>query len=451
MLKISALAVFLVIFQSCSLNENPSDFNSKQIENILLIENSNHNQIGEFFYVQAKYYPDLESNLDLLTPEMKIEFEKLLLDRGNIQATEDELKSELAILQEKNQISQTHSDFLINYIDELKSKLENDGLSDDELWNWGKEREREVVENQIMSNLDKEILLNVLSINRNYLKIEKERFDLNEGYSSDEAYKTLSCNVATRIFCWTSTIITWAYKGYTATGGSMVAGGLPGIIVGAIVGINQAIQNCNTCGTATCERFDAIAFDFKCYNFPSDFMRVKGLGGGAITASQYHWLFYKNGSTTNDFHGNFTSIKQYDLPGNQITNNSVTSFAIAARSNCSGIWKDSDFIGWYDVNQLGKPNFVMTGSFFVQQSQLPIGQTYEVMGSVRSAQNATVVWELLPPGNGYDASGTILYGGYGNSVTIAWNSTPGVARLKCTATTTCGTVQQIWHVIIQGN
>ena len=104
--------------------------------------------------------------------------------------------------------------------------------------------------------------------------------------------------------------------------------------------------------------------------------------------------------------------------------------------------------GWFNLSDLGKPFFTISGSTNFSVDDAVYGQYYQLYGLV-SATNASVQWEIIPSGYpGYSATGVFTGQSNYSMVGVKWDNHPGFAALKCTATTQCGTVVNYFSVHI---
>src|SRR5690606_21653278 len=111
-----------------------------------------------------------------------------------------------------------------------------------------------------------------------------------------------------------------------------------------------------------CIPFTGVACPYECYTGAN--LSITGWGYGDDTPSQFFWEFYKNGnaSSGSNFYSNFTSVDNVVLPGSQISSNNVSSLALFTKNYCDTEWLESEYFGWYHLDDLGKPFFVIDGN-----------------------------------------------------------------------------------------
>jgi len=225
-----------------------------------------------------------------------------------------------------------------------------------------------------------------------------------------------------------------------------------GAIIGVTVGTVQAIQNCD-CDYNVCQPPTGVAFPYECYTRGNS-LRFTAWGYGSVTPASFKFWFYKdlNFNSANNFYTHSSPNNYIDLPGSQIVNNNVHDVALNIGSYCNNQWllSQSDF-GWYDLDELGKPYFAISGSASISAADAAYyvnGYDYNATGLVQFTPGTSVQWEILPRQPGYTATGTILFGANSPWVRVRWDGTPGFATLKCTGATSCHTEVKYYNVHI---
>ncbi len=420
----------------------------------------NYEQLGEFVYHQIKYYAATLDAYQFYPEEQRDQFiDKREELKTMVSANGWELEETISFLGEEGYYTERQALILYDQQTQLEEFLVGSEPTGSEAWNWCLNKEEEIKNDDLLSFTEKNQLLNERAVIRYLLKYRLENINIHKEDNPENGRVAASqsvCGFWEQLACWTGAIT--GLSGISGMASKFVAKaaeatfGMIGAAIGVVVGVFNGIQNCQCNNNGVCQPFTGIAFDYECYN-PGGNLRFKGWGYGNVSPSQFFWEFYKNNNASNgsNFYSNFTGSDYIDLPGSQISSNSVSSVAVHTENYCGTQWLQSLRFGWYYLDELGKPFFAISGESYISSSSTNYSRRYVASGPLDISPNTTVRWEILSSGlPGYSATGT-LSSTTSKAVNINWDSTPGIATLKCTATSPCATVVKYFDVQIYGS
>lgn len=424
-------------------------------------EQFNHEQAGEFAYNHVKYYAATVDPFNYIPEnereafknkfnELQAMYEK---NHWSLKEASDYLVEQGYYTKKQAKLLNDHHDKLIKFLEKHPDK--------DSAWSFGLSQEQEIIDDSTLAFKEKSELLTQKAIVRQMLRYKLETMpeSAKDNVKGGRIASTqLNCGFWEQLSCWVGSIT--GLSGLTGLTGNFISSSkvlskfnVIGAAIGAAVGIFQGFSTCQCQNNGVCQPFTGVSFPFECY-YPSNSLQITGWGYGNVTPSQFNWQFYKNGNACNgcNFYTNFTGSDYIYLPGSQISSNSVSTVALMTSNYCDNQWKDSQYFGWYDLSELGKPAFTINGPSTISSADAAnyVAFNYDASGAIQIAPNTTILWELIPSGYpGYSATGTILGNNNLTNMQVKWNSTPGFATLKCTATSPCATVVNYYNVHIQ--
>lgn len=449
-------SVFLLL--ACSPEEvNISDSNGSSSLKVTSKEQFNHEQAGNLAYTHIKYYAVTVDPINYLSKDQREEFRKEF-DELYTKMKSDNwgLKESLAYMIEKKAYSQEQADIINNQYLDLCKLFEN-RPTQELVWDYCLKQEQEIIDNERLTYNEKESLLAHKSIVRYMLKYKMETMPESAKPQKGARMEAsqLNCGFWEQLSCWVGAVT--GVSGVSGLLGNFVSGktfNVIGAAIGAAIGVVQGFSQCQCQNEGVCQPFTGVSFPYNCYS-AGDPIQVTGWGYGNVAPSQYTWEYYKNGNVCNgcNFYTTFSSVNYTYLMGNTIADNSVSSFAIMTKNYCDNQWKESQYFGWYYLSDLGKPFLSIQGRSSFTSSEVSYNQTgytYEALGPIQFSPNTTILWEIIPSGYpGYSASGYFTGNNNLTYCNIRWNSTPGMATVKCTAISPCATVVQYFNVHIQ--
>lgn len=455
------LVFFLTVF-SCKNNPEigslPQALDSSSSRLSADGEVFNNKQYDDFIYHHLKYYGGTVSYEEFMPEDFmakfKPEFERqkqMYDDRGW------DFRSAVPHLVEQGYYTEGQATLYLSQMEDMMQYLESHPKAE-EFMEWADGKQREIIDSPDLSHAERSQILNEITVIQSALRYKLETMP--ESAKHPRNGRVVSdCNFWEALRCWLGYV--GGISGLSGTASTIVAGitsvstgiAVIGGIIGIAVGTVQAIQNCD-CNYDVCQAPQGVSFPYVCYTpTSSNSLRFTAWGYGNITPSQFQWQFWKNNNTSsaNNFYGNFTANNYIDLPGSTIISHSVQTVALNSDALCSGTTKNSHQFGWYDLNELGKPYFAISGPLSISAADAAYyvgGYDYNALGPIRITQNVSIQWEILPGQPGYTATGTILFGANSAWVRVRWDGTPGFATLKCTATTACHTEVKYYNVHI---
>ena len=456
---ILGVAISMSLFYSCSKNQTtePSFIGQTlPLSNVKIAIDStvyNHDQVGKFFYEHMKYYLGTVDALQFLPKDQregfskKFEAYKQKIAGWTHDQTIDDLVASKVFSLKQGEILKNNQKLLTEYLTTKQP-------SKDEVWNWLLVKEDETINNIRLSPQERSQLLIQQSIIRYALKQKYEQTDpkVIQAARVSSGKTSSDCTFWSVLACWVGNIATAAGAG---TGIGAIVGGADGSVVGAAIGAGVgAIQSIVTCGCSVdkdvCQAPSSVSLPYRCYT-PGQSLTFTAVGYGNVTPSQFTFYFKYNDNVNNSLWTNFTNNNYIDLPGDYITNNNVSDVAVQVGVRCPGQNSDynSIYYGWFNLANLGKPYFTISGRNNLTVSDASYSFiNYQASGPF-SLTNATVYWELIPSGYpNYSATGTLLSGHYGSYLTVQWDPHPGFANLKCTISNSCATIVQYYSVHI---
>ena len=421
----------------------------------------NNQQYGDFVYRHIKYYASTVSYEEFMPEEFISKFNQefgTLRQRYDDEAWDN--RTAVAYLVDQKYYTNRQATLYLAQIDKMLEYIESHPDAE-QFKNWAVERQNEIIDEPELSYDEKNKVLNEITMIQAALRYKLETMPEGaKGINSKAGRIAAGCTFWEALRCWLGHV--GGLSGLAGAAGDLAgaidtlnaASGFSaiGAVIGVVVGTVQAIQQC-TCDYNVCDPPKGVAFPYSCYT-RGDPLLFTAWGYGSITPSYFEWQFYKNNdlSTGSNFYGNQTSTNYIYLPGSEIVNDGVYQVALKVKSYCTNQWKDSPSFGWYDLDELGKPYFSISGPGSISSADAiytVTGFSYFASGPVQNTPSTFIHWELLPGYPGYTATGTILYGTYGTELRVKWDGTPGFATLKCTATTPCSTVVNYYNVHIQ--
>ncbi|MGF7215988.1 hypothetical protein GGR92_002153 [Spirosoma lacussanchae] len=335
-------------------------------------------------------------------------------------------------------------------------------------WDWFAQREKEIVQDNVLTPSEKSEVLNQRSTVKYGLLFRLEQAPASEGVSEPKARSTSACGFWAKLYCYVGTI-----SGLSSTGNAiggveaivksgatiLVKGSAIGAIIGAAYGTIQAFTSCQ-CDQqelAKCDAPTTVSFPYRCY-VPGAGLRYTAIGYGTNGPTQFIWKISANDDLNNVIYENIGSGDYFDIPGNLITQNNVSTLGMRVTSQChdTGVTesRQSDAFGWFDLSKLGKPYFTISGADNVSPGQYAM---YGVAGSYENIEGSvTIKWEVIPSGYpNYSLSGTFSNGQTtitgGTFVGVQWSSNQGYGTIKVTITSYCdgGQISEVQYLNVR--
>jgi len=445
MKKVILVFGLISVISSChqDLNESSRYVDASEFEFNKL---SNYSQYEDLLYKHIKYYSatvDPFEYVELADEEkskFKTDFNEFYL--GGVENTGESrfyLKSglELGLIQPRQY------EILNEYLDELIPKIQTVStlVELEELFDVQAEL---ILDDKEMPDLNREMLLIDNYVAKAALKYYWER-NFDPSFLDPNA-RIQACGFWDKAFCYLESVLGLASATAgmlgTASKASWGAGFWKiGALIGVAVGIYNGITSCG-CDKNVCQSFQGVSVPFACYTYGNS-LTFKGWGQGNIAPSSFDWAFYKNENlnTASNFYSGNSTGDTFVLPGSYI-NSSINTIAVRNIAYCSGIQNFSPYpFGWFDLSEIGKPDFVITGPTSIPVSQTGYNwspQLYGNQGNLGQIAGETYYWELIPSGYpGFSATGTFMGPQTEQGINIRWNSNPGYATVKLTVTTGC--------------
>jgi hypothetical protein len=460
---VTLLLICLITALSCN-DKVPGiqDPNFASLRKGIVPEAFNHEQVGSLVYTHLKYYAttiDYHKYIpELYQEKYEEEFSKLKSKYDTEKWTPEQT---ITYLVDQGYYTKKQAAKIIDHNNKLLKHLEThpDKITHEK---WAKDRENEIAADPELSHKEKSQLLNERVAIHQALRYKLEMMPDEAKANKGGRLLSASCGFWETLACWTGYVT--GLSGLSGQASGIAAAFIHsttsrfitnftaiGAAIGVIVGTIAAINNCQ-CDMNSCNVTEGLNFNYACYTM-GDPLLFQAWGYGNITPNQFEFQFFKNNDLSNgsNFWGGIAPQADYIyLQGNLIVNNNVQSVAVRSINYCSGIAKTATF-GWYVLADLGKPFFSINGVSSLTSSDAA-NNTYEYTanGVIRVTPNTTITWEIEPSGYpGYSATGQVICGSGSTSTCIRWNSTPGIANVKCTATTACSTIVNYFRVQIQ--
>lgn len=330
-------------------------------------------------------------------------------------------------------------------------------------WDWFAQREQEITQDRTLSPQEKSEVLNQRATVKYALLYRLEQAPVEAGTS--KARESSACGFWAKLYCYVGTISGLSSAGTAIAGvegtvkaaGTILAkGSAIGAVIGAAYGAIQAFTECQ-CDQqelAKCDAPATVSFPYRCY-VPGAGLRYTAVAYGTNGPTQFIWKISANNDLDNVIYENIGSGDYFDIPGDKITQNNVSTLGMRVTSQChdTGVTesRQSDAFGWYDLSKLGKPYFTISGADNISPGAYA---TYGVSGSYENIEGGvTITWEVIPSGYpNYSLSGTFSNGqttitGY-SFVGVRWSSNAGFGTVKCTITSYCdgGQISEVQYL-----
>lgn len=218
------------------------------------------------------------------------------------------------------------------------------------------------------------------------------------------------------------------YAGYGTTIAGAVGGG-PGSIVGAIAGAIVSFDVCKCNQETPCSYPKAVTTPYVCYN-PNAGINIRVLGYGD-NANGFELEVWNNpdrqgAMLANPLQSSGTG-NVFNLSDAIIQSNRV--IYVRPVTNCNGDQKFAPEMVKFDLNELGKPNFQLTGPTTVSKGE---NATYSIIGYGVDTAN----WSIIS----YGATGTpVTSPGSTGNYSLYWGYNSGTAVLQVSGSSSCGT------------